>query len=116
MKESGFEATPLPPEIGQRPKPPGGVSFGTGRRVVFPGHLATKPVSHGWTVTEPFSGALVDGSIYGHGIMDMKAALVCQIVAMEALRGSGGPLAGTLAMAGGAGHMGGQPGSIRPLY
>ncbi len=74
--------------------------------------MDTKPVSHGWPVTEPFSGELVDGSIYGHGIMDMKAALVCQIVAMEALRDSGLPLAGTLAMAAVSDHMGDQLGSI----
>ena len=112
MKESGFEATALQPVIGNRPNALGELSFGTGRRVVFTGHLDTKPVSHGWTVTEPFSGALVDGSIYGHGIMDMKAALVCQIVAMEALRDSGVPLAGTLAMAAVSDHMGDQLGSI----
>src|SRR5579875_1997939 len=96
MKESGFEATALQPVIGDRPNALGELSFGTGRRVVFTGHMDTKPVSHGWTVTEPFSGALVDGSIYGHGIMDMKAALVAQILAMEALRDSGVPLTGTL--------------------
>jgi acetylornithine deacetylase/succinyl-diaminopimelate desuccinylase-like protein len=112
MKESGFEATALQPVIGNRPNALGELSFGPGRRVVFTGHLDTKPVSHGWTVTEPFSGALVDGSIYGHGIMDMKAALVCQIVAMEALRDSGVPLAGTLAMAAVSDHMGDQLGSI----
>jgi acetylornithine deacetylase/succinyl-diaminopimelate desuccinylase-like protein len=112
MKESGFEATALQPVIGDRPNALGELSFGPGRRVVFTGHMDTKPVSHGWTVTEPFSGALVDGSIYGHGIMDMKAALVCQIVAMEALRDSGVPLAGTLAMAAVSDHMGDQLGSI----
>ena len=112
MKESGFEATALQPVIGNRPNALGELSFGTGRRVVFTGHLDTKPVSHGWTVTEPFSGELVDGSIYGHGIMDMKAALVCQIVAMEALRDSGVPLTGTLAMAAVSDHMGDQLGSI----
>jgi acetylornithine deacetylase/succinyl-diaminopimelate desuccinylase-like protein len=112
MKESGFEATALQPVIGDRPNALGELSFGPGRRVVFTGHMDTKPVSHGWTVTEPFSGALVDGSIYGHGIMDMKAALVGQIVAMEALRDSGVPLAGTLAMAAVSDHMGDQLGSI----
>ena len=106
MKESGFEATALQPVVGNRPNALGELSFGAGRRVVFTGHMDTKPVSHGWTVTEPFSGALVDGSIYGHGIMDMKAALVCQIVAMEALRDSGVPLTGTLAMAAVSDHMG----------
>jgi acetylornithine deacetylase/succinyl-diaminopimelate desuccinylase-like protein len=74
--------------------------------------MDTKPVSHGWTATTPFSGELIDGSVYGHGIMDMKAALVCQIVAMEALRDSGLPLSGTLAMAAVSDHMGDQTGSI----
>jgi acetylornithine deacetylase/succinyl-diaminopimelate desuccinylase-like protein len=79
---------------------------------VLTGHLDTKPVSHGWTATTPFSGELIDGSIYGHGIMDMKAALACQIVAMEALQDSGAELAGTVAMAAVADHMGDQLGSI----
>lgn len=112
MKESGFEATALQPVVGNRPNALGELAFGPGRRVVFTGHMDTKPVSHGWTVTAPFSGEIIDGSVYGHGIMDMKAALVCQIVAMEALRDSGVPLAGTLAMAAVSDHMGDQLGSI----
>jgi acetylornithine deacetylase len=80
--------------------------------VVLTGHLDTKPVSHGWSVTEPFSGALIDGSVYGHGVMDMKAALACQIVAIEAVRASGLPMRGTLSMAAVADHMGDQLGSI----
>jgi acetylornithine deacetylase/succinyl-diaminopimelate desuccinylase-like protein len=74
--------------------------------------MDTKPVSHGWSVSEPFSGDLIDGSVYGHGVMDMKAALVCQIVAIEAVRASGLPVAGTLAMAAVSDHMGDQLGSI----
>ena len=81
MRESGFEATELQPVIGDRPNALGELSFGAGPRVVFTGHMDTKPVSHGWTAAEPFSGDLIDGVVYGHGIMDMKAALVCQIVA-----------------------------------
>jgi acetylornithine deacetylase/succinyl-diaminopimelate desuccinylase-like protein len=69
-------------------------------------------VSHGWSVTKPFSGALIDGSVYGHGVMDMKAALACQIVAIEAVRASGLPLTGSLGMAAVADHMGDQLGSI----
>src|ERR1700746_689762 len=91
MRDSGFEATELQPAIGDRPNALGELSFGAGRRVVFTGHTDTKPVSHGWSVTTPFAGELIDGKIYGHGIMDMKAALVCQLVAMEALRDSGIP-------------------------
>lgn len=112
MRESGFEATELQPVIGDRPNSLGELSFGAGPRVVFTGHMDTKPVSHGWTAAEPFSGDLIDGKVYGHGIMDMKAALVCQIVAMEALRDSGLPLSGTLAMAAVSDHMGDQTGSI----
>src|SRR5690348_12598138 len=112
MRQSGFEATSLQPVLPGRPNALGELSFGPGQRVVLTGHLDTKPVSHGWTATTPFSGALLDGSVYGHGIMDMKAALACQIVAMEALRDCGVPLAGTVAMAAVADHMGDQLGSI----
>ena len=112
MAESGFEAAALQPVLPGRPNALGELSFGTGPRVVLTGHLDTKPVSHGWTATTPFSGELIDGSVYGHGIMDMKAALACQIVAMEALRDSGVELAGTVAMAAVADHMGDQLGSI----
>ena len=44
--------------------------------------------------------------------MDMKAALACQIVAMEAVRAGGCPSCGTLAMAAVCDHMGDQSGSI----
>ena len=112
MRESGFEETSLQPVLPDRPNAIGELSFGAGKRVVLTGHMDTKPVSHGWTATTPFSGALIDGSVYGHGIMDMKAALVCQIVAMEALRDSGIMLHGTVAMAAVSDHMGDQLGSI----
>ena len=112
MRASGFEDVALQPVLPERPNAIGEVRFGPGRRVVLTGHMDTKPVSHGWEVTEPFSGALIDGSVYGHGVMDMKAALVCQIVAIEAVRASGLPLTGTLAMAAVSDHMGDQLGSI----
>ena len=112
MGEAGFDGVELQPVIEDRPNAVGHVSFGDGPTVVLTGHMDTKPVSHGWTVTEPFSGALIDGSVYGHGVMDMKAALACQIVAIEAVRASGLPLGGTLAMAAVADHMGEQLGSI----
>ena len=112
MSESGFEDVQLQPVLPDRPNAVGHVSFGDGSRVVLTGHMDTKPVSQGWSVTEPFSGALIDGSVYGHGVMDMKAALACQIVAIEAVRASGLPLKGTLSMAAVADHMGDQLGSI----
>ncbi len=112
MRASGFDQVELQPVLPERPNAIGEVRFGPGRRVVLTGHMDTKPVSHGWDVTEPFSGALIDGSVYGHGVMDMKAALVCQIVAIEAVRASGLPVTGTLAMAAVSDHMGDQLGSI----
>jgi acetylornithine deacetylase len=112
MAESGFEDVELQPALPDRPNAVGRVSFGEGPRVVLTGHMDTKPVSNGWNVTEPFSGALIDGSVYGHGVMDMKAALACQIVAIEAVRASGLPVTGTLSMAAVADHMGDQIGSI----
>jgi acetylornithine deacetylase len=112
MRDSGFEGVELQPVLPGRPNALGEISFGTGPRVVLTGHLDTKPESHGWQRAAPFSGDLIDGAVYGHGIMDMKAALACQIVAIEAVRDSGLPLAGTLAMAAVADHMGEQSGSI----
>src|SRR6266849_606485 len=112
MLESGFEAVDLQPAAPGRPNAIGEVSFGSGRRVVLTGHTDTKPESHGWRRAAPFSGDLIDGSVYGHGVMDMKAALACQIVAIEAVRASQLPLYGTLAMAAVADHMGQQAGSI----
>ena len=112
MRKSGFEAVDLQPVLPGRPNAIGEISFGPGRRVVLTGHMDTKPESHGWQRAAPFSGDLIDGAVYGHGVMDMKAALVCQIVAIEAVRASQLPLAGTLAMAAVADHMGDQAGSI----
>lgn len=112
MRESGFESVRLQPVLPGRPNAVGELSFGTGPHVVMTGHMDTKPESHGWAAAAPFSGDLIDGAVYGHGVMDMKAALACQIVAMEAVGASGLPLAGTVAMAAVSDHMGDQRGSI----
>src|SRR5271166_806772 len=112
MRESEFEAVQLQPVLPDRPNALGELSFGPGPRVVMTGHMDTKPESRGWERAAPFSGDLIDGAVYGHGVMDMKAALACQIVAIEAVRASQLPLSGTLAMAAVSDHMGDQAGSI----
>jgi acetylornithine deacetylase len=112
MRESGFESVELQDVLPGRPNALGEVSFGPGPRVVLTGHMDTKPESHGWQRAAPFSGDLIDGAVYGHGVMDMKAALACQIAAIEALKASRLPLSGTVAMAAVADHMGEQAGSI----
>ncbi|WP_197374337.1 M20 family metallopeptidase [Mycolicibacterium baixiangningiae] len=113
MAGSGFEGVAEQEVLPDRPNAIGHVDFGPGKTVVLTGHMDTKPVSHGWTDTAPFSGDIIDGAVYGHGIMDMKAALVCQIVAMEAVRAAGLPISGRMAMAAVSDHMGDQLGSIR---
>ena len=112
MRAMGFENVALQPALPGRPNALGQFDFGPGRTALLTGHLDTKPVSHGWTATTPYSGDLIDGAVYGHGIMDMKAALVCQIAAMAGIAGSGIELEGTLAFAAVSDHMGDQLGSI----
>ena len=112
MHELGFEGAALQPVLPDRPNAIGEMAFGPGRRTVFTGHMDTKPVSHGWTQTEPFSGEVIDGAVYGHGIMDMKAALACQLVAISGAAASGLDLHGTAAFAAVSDHMGDQSGSI----
>src|SRR5215813_13263360 len=112
MRESGFQSVELQDVLPGRPNAIGEVSFGPGPRVVLTGHLDTKPESHGWQRAAAFSGDLIDGAVYGHGVMDMKAALACQLVAIEAVKASRLPLSGTVAMAAVADHMGEQAGSI----
>ncbi len=112
MKDLGFERVSLQPALPRRPNSLGELSFGPGRRVLLTGHMDTKPVSRGWTEAEPFSGELLDGRIYGHGIMDMKAALACQVAALASLRKARVPLGGVAAFAAVSDHMGDQAGSI----
>ena len=45
-----------------------------GPRLLFTGHLDTKPVCEGWE-RDPFDGAIENGRVHGHGVMDMKAGL-----------------------------------------
>ncbi len=82
-----------------------------GRTVVLTGHIDTKPVSVGWE-REPFGGQREGERLYGHGIMDMKAACVAQIVALKAVMDAGLDVGGTLYNASVCDHMGQQQGSI----
>lgn len=113
MLRRGFEGVALQDVLPGRPNAIGELRFGDGPRVVLTGHMDTKPESHGWSASTPYSGEIIDGAVYGHGIMDMKAALACMIVAMEAVRAAGIDPGGTLAFAAVSDHMGDQRGSIR---
>lgn len=64
---------------------------GSGRSLLFNGHVDT--VAPGpeelWTIAGPYSGAVIDGKIYGRGATDMKAANVAAIYAVKALHKTG---------------------------
>src|ERR1700730_14089015 len=82
-----------------------------GPRLLFPGHLETKPVGEGWH-RDPFDGAIENGRLYGHGVMDMKAGLGSLIGGIMTLIESGTELRGKITFAAVADHMGQQTGSI----
>lgn len=82
-----------------------------GPRLLFTGHLDTKPVCEGWH-RDPFDGAIENGRLYGHGVMDMKAGLGSLIGGIMTLIESGTELRGKIMFAAVADHMGQQTGSI----
>jgi acetylornithine deacetylase len=82
-----------------------------GPRLLFTGHLDTKPVCEGWQ-RDPFDGAIENGRLFGHGVMDMKAGLGSLIGGIMTLVESGMDFRGKLTFAAVADHMGQQTGSI----
>jgi acetylornithine deacetylase/succinyl-diaminopimelate desuccinylase-like protein len=82
-----------------------------GPRLLFTGHLDTKPVCEGWQ-RDPFDGAIENGRLYGHGVMDMKAGLGSLIGGIMTLIESGTDFRGKITFAAVADHMGQQTGSI----
>ncbi len=55
------------------------------------GHIDTVPLGEGWDL-DPCSGALVDGKIYGRGVMDDKGPTIACLYAVKALQLAGVPL------------------------
>ena len=66
------------------------------RRVLhFSGHFDVVPPGEGWS-TDPFSGELRDGQVYGRGSTDQKSGIAASLYAVEAIRRSGLRLPGTV--------------------
>src|SRR5215203_2070797 len=63
---------------------------GTGRSLILNAHIDTVETGDParWTYP-PFSGALIDGKIYGRGSLDMKGGLITNMTALRALRAAG---------------------------
>lgn len=69
---------------------------GGGRSLMLNGHCDTVGVEG---MTEPFSGAIRDGRVYGRGSYDMKGSLAACLGAAKAIVDAGGRLAGDLVVA-----------------
>ena len=68
-----------------------------GPTLMFEGHtdVVTEGNDQLWAYP-PFSATRIDGRIYGRGANDMKAGLVCALIAIKAIVQSGVPLHGNL--------------------
>jgi succinyl-diaminopimelate desuccinylase len=62
---------------------------GARRTVHFNAHYDVVPVSNGWRHSDPFSGTVERGWIYGRGTADMKGSIASLILALRALRATG---------------------------
>src|SRR5438105_12005754 len=82
-----------------------------GPHLLFTGHLDTKPVCEGWQ-RDPFDGAIENGRLHGHGVMDMKAGLGSLIGGIKTLVDNGVDFEGKITFAAVADHMGQQTGAI----
>ncbi len=79
---------------------PGGTAASGAPSMLLLGHADVVPPGDPalWT-TDPFSGEVRDGELYGRGSCDMKGGLVAALVAASAIVRSGVPLAGDLLLA-----------------
>lgn len=68
---------------------------GEGRSLAFNGHIDIDPVCLGYTI-EPFRPVVKDGRLYGHGVFNMKAGVVANVMAAIAVKRSGIQLKGNL--------------------
>ena len=68
-----------------------------GKRIAFNSHLDTVPVGDGWD-SDPFSGKVEDGKLWGRGSTDCKAAIAAQIIAAKSMVDAGIDFAGEIAL------------------
>src|SRR5262249_17897197 len=69
---------------------------GSGRALLFSGHIDHNPVVNGWT-HDPYGAEIVDGWIYG--FVHMKAAGACYLAALDAVQKAGVELKGDIVLA-----------------
>lgn len=71
-----------------------------GPTLVLQGHVDVVPPGDlsQWAGTDPFSPRVVDGVLFGRGACDMKAGVVANLLALDAVRSSGARLRGRVAV------------------
>lgn len=70
----------------------GHIDFGEGEETLgILGHVDVVPAGDGW-VCDPFSGEVIDGKLYGRGIIDDKGPTIVCLYAIKILRELGLPL------------------------
>jgi succinyl-diaminopimelate desuccinylase len=96
LKEHGIDASftwPAPDRPNVKAVLKG--SRGTGRKLLYNGHLDVVPVGGGWT-KPPFGAVIEDGKLFGRGSADMKAGVAAMIYAAVVLKRMGAPFSGEL--------------------
>ena len=84
MRALGLDAS-LTPVPGDRVNAIGRCAgAGSGKSLLFNGHLDTNPVSEGWTV-DPWAGKIDDAFIYGIGVSNMKSGDAAYFCALKTL-------------------------------
>ncbi|MCD8030135.1 MAG: ArgE/DapE family deacylase [Bacteroides sp.] len=69
---------------------------GTGKTIVFSGHMDVVAANEQEWTYPPFDATEVDGKIYSRGTSDMKGGLMAAVVAMINLKENGAPFVGTV--------------------
>ncbi len=69
-------------------------------RVILQGHVDVVPPGDlsKWATSDPFDARIRDGVLYGRGACDMKAGIVANLVALEAILTAGARLPGRVAV------------------
>ncbi|MHC1723482.1 MAG: M20 family metallopeptidase [Aminipila sp.] len=71
---------------------------GKGNSLLFTGHTDTVPPYD--MLGNPYDARILDGKMYGRGVVDMKAGLACMMIAMAAIKRAGIKLSRDLVFAG----------------
>ena len=66
-----------------------------GKTLLLNGHIDTVPAGDGWS-SDPFSGAVRDGLLYGRGSCDMKSGVATMLMALVSIKRSGMDFAGKI--------------------